>query len=320
MHPSSQPTSATSGYTTGTSQPTDVFDLNTSLKPSYVPSVAEVTKYMPPTSQRSQSQSPFFSTVRLTPCNTCFVSSVRSNYSPNAPATSSFYSSAIAGDAQECHGRKMGAMGANMKSSGRDVEPPVRSSFELIPILHYGLVPFIPAALLQILNDDYQTVKAQFNVAAATLPPDIAKDSTEYLAVSSVYEDAMQKLFVLLLSKRLALYFLATLATLYAGWRASLTVNAVQNCSIGAGESLDRLNREILEGETFSTSPSDKTDEETDQDEQTFATLVDQNPELSSNVGNGLALALPLILGFTLAVSYFAVQASSTIVASTASP
>jgi len=182
-------------------------------------------------------------------------------------------------------------------------------------------VPFVPSVVLSTLNDDYRAAKARFDFASAGLPANVARDSAEYLSASFAYDETMQKLLVLLLSKRVALYFLATAATAYAGWRASMGVAAIRDGSVGGpGDALDRLNREVLEGESFlaidsSSSRStggegSKTDEEGDDDDSDlFATLVDRNPQ-SSNAGNVLALALPLVLAASLGISYLAIALS----------
>lgn len=167
-------------------------------------------------------------------------------------------------------------------------------------LLMYSLVPFVPSVVLSSMNDDYLTMKEQFKVAAASLSPGVATDSIEYGIASAAYDETMQKLFVLLVSKRLALYFLATLATAYAGWRASMSVAAIRNGSVGGpGEALDKLNREILRGEM-----EDEDDRKRNGEEQLFATLVDDNPQ-ATNVGNALAVVLPLVLGGSLAFSWY---------------
>lgn len=258
-----------------------------------------------------QRQRPTFITASMQSCNGCFISSI-SNYSPLVADGPSRYTPVSYPQNQ---GRMLGTKGVKMKEIVRqDDEPPRSSPLRLFPVLQYGLVPFLPATLLEILNDNYQFAKDQFGASYAALPPDVAKDSSEYLLASSVYDDAMKKLFVLLLSKRLALYFLATTATLYAGWRASSSVAAVQNGVLGVGSGLDRLNREILEGEAYSTAP---TGEQPTENRDTFAFIVDQNPETSSNVAKGLAAVLPIILSGALATSYFAIGASSNLAAST---
>lgn len=186
-----------------------------------------------------------------------------------------------------------------------NLEPhPVSGDQQLVPFLMYTVVPFVPSVLLSTLNDDYQSTKEAFNAASASLPANIATDSMEYLSLSSIYNESMQKLFVLLLSKRLALYFLATLATLYAGWRASMGVTAIRDGSFsGPGDALDKLNREIFQDDD--EGGSEEEGKENNED-QLFATLIDDNPQ-SSNVGNALAVALPLVLTASLAFSYLSV-------------
>lgn len=190
---------------------------------------------------------------------------------------------------------------------------PVSRDQQLILSLMYSAVPFVPSVLLSTLNDDYLRMKSQFNLAYAGLPANIATDSAEYVSLSAMYNESMQKLFVLLLSKRLALYFLATAATLYAGWRGSMGVAAMRDGSVsGPGDALDRLNREILNGDDFLASTSKGADSEgnvdgDNDDDQLFATLIDDGPQ-SSNAGNILAVSLPLVLSATLAISYLTVS------------
>jgi len=173
----------------------------------------------------------------------------------------------------------------------------------LLPLAMYTVIPFIPSAVLSTLNDQYLAVKGKFNLAAASLLPTTPTDSLEYLSVQDIYNESMQKLFVLLLSKRLMLYFLATLATLYAGWRASNGVLAIRNGRFsGPGDHLDKLTEEILKGKTsFGSTSSEEGDEKKSDDDQLFATLVDDDV---SNVSTKLALVLPLVLGASLAFSY----------------
>jgi len=262
--------------------------------------------------------------------STCFVSTFprgkTTRHTPNL-LSAAFLPNGVATHKQRPSGALL------MKATGRDGDVGVTNQLsnepepspggnnggrpQLIPILLYSWVPFIPSIVLSTLNDDYQAMKAQFNSASAALPANIAKDSVEYLSVSSMYGETMQQLFVLLLSKRVALYFLATAATTYAGWRASMSVAAIRDGSVGGpGDALDRLNREVLEGEVFlaidsSSSEESKTDEEDEDDSDLFATLVDRNPR-SSNAGNVLALALPLVLAASLGVSYLAITFSGT--------
>jgi len=174
----------------------------------------------------------------------------------------------------------------------------------LLPLAMYTIIPFIPSAVLSTLNDQYLTVKGQFNLAAASLLPNTPTDSLEYLSAQDIYNESMQKLFVLLLSKRLMLYFLATLATLYAGWRASSGVLAIRDGRFsGPGDHLDKLTEEVLKGKTSfgSTSSEEGKDEKKSDEDQLFATLVDDDV---SNVSTKLALVLPLVLGSSLAFSY----------------
>lgn len=201
---------------------------------------------------------------------------------------------------------------------------------QLIPTLMYTIVPFLPSITIQTLNDHYQQLKQQFNIAAASLPPGSpTTDSSEYIAASTLYNESMQSLLILLLSKRIALYFLATMATLYAGWRASLTIGMIGRGSGGGvvggpGMALDSLNREVLKGERSvvldGIMVGDSTDSDVDDDDATvdlskdsgkeeddddnlFATLVDDSPQ-SAKVGGAIALILPLLLGGSLALSY----------------
>ena len=176
----------------------------------------------------------------------------------------------------------------------------------LLPLAMYTVIPFIPSAVLSTLNDQYLAVKNKFNLAAASLLPTTPTDSLEYLSAQDIYNESMQKLFVLLLSKRLMLYFLATLATLYAGWRASSGVLAIRNGRFsGPGDHLDKLTEEVLKGKTsFGSTSSEGKDEDEKKsvdDGQLFATLVDDDV---SNVSTSLALILPLVLGASLALSY----------------
>jgi len=194
------------------------------------------------------------------------------------------------------------------------ISPNNNNNQQLIPTLMYTIVPFLPSITIQSFNDHYQQLKQQFNLAAAALPPGAAPDSAEYIGAANVYNESMQSLLVLLLSKRVALYFLATMATLYAGWRASVTIGAIGGGYLGGpGMALDNLNKEVLKGESFvyddsivgSTDDVDKEEEEgiDDDDDKLFATLVDDSPQ-STKVGSAIALTLPLLLGGSLALSY----------------
>ena len=178
----------------------------------------------------------------------------------------------------------------------------------LLPLAMYTVILFIPSAVLSTLNDQYIAVKNQFNIAAASLLPSTPTDSLEYLSAQDIYNESMQRLFVLLLSKRLMLYFLATLATLYAGWRASSGVLAIGDGRFsGPGDHLDKLTEEVLKGKTsFGKNDANVGSEEEDEkksvdDNQLFATLVDDDV---SNVSTKLALVLPLVLGTSLAFTY----------------
>lgn len=200
-----------------------------------------------------------------------------------------------------------------------DPPPPGNNEQQLLilPLAMYSIVPFIPSAILSALNDEYLTLKGQFNIASASLLPNVATDSVEYLAAQDMYNDTMQSLFVLLLSKRLALYFLGTVTTVYAGWRASSSVTDIRNERFGGpGNHLDKLTEEVLKGEVFYGKSSsalsseglddqevtnDKQKNDGDKENDLFATLVDNNP---SDVGTSLALGLPLVLGASLATSY----------------
>jgi hypothetical protein len=181
----------------------------------------------------------------------------------------------------------------------------------------YTIVPFLPAITIQTINDHYQQIKSLFNAALASLPPNaIASDSIEYINASNIYNESMSSLLMLLLSKRVALYFLATVTTCYAGWLASKTICAIDDgCLGGPGEALDNLNKEVLKGKKSpvdlkndkrSILDKDVDDHDEDDDEEDkffFATLVDDNPQ-STKVGNAIALILPILLGSSLALSY----------------
>eukprot|EP00985_Skeletonema_marinoi_P035207 scaffold45943_cov234-Skeletonema_marinoi.AAC.1 len=211
---------------------------------------------------------------------------------------------------------------ANNQDDNDDVNinsPNNNNNQQLIPTLMYTIVPFLPSITIQSFNDHYQQLKQQFNLAAAALPPGAAPDSAEYIGAANVYNESMQSLLVLLLSKRVALYFLATMATLYAGWRASVTIGAIGGGYLGGpGMALDNLNREVLKGESFvyddgivgAADDDDKEedvvgsdDDDDDDDDKLFATLVDDSPQ-STKVGSAIALTLPLLLGGSLALSY----------------
>ena len=141
-----------------------------------------------------------------------------------------------------------------------------------------------------------------------------------------MYNESMQSLLVLLLSKRVALYFLATLATVYAGWRASITIGAIERGDLGGpGMALDYLNREVLKGEkrawllddgggvggnngddaaaTVDVGSESEKKVDDDDNDKLFATLVDDSPQ-STRVGGAIAIILPLVLGASLTLSY----------------
>jgi hypothetical protein len=86
----------------------------------------------------------------------------------------------------------------------------------------YFIVPLVTSAILNVENDSYQIARQAFNAAMATVfdPKLTSPESPEYIAMSDLYNDSMQSLFVLLLSKRIALYVIATVATLFSGYRA----------------------------------------------------------------------------------------------------
>ncbi|KAK1745995.1 hypothetical protein QTG54_003919, partial [Skeletonema marinoi] len=208
----------------------------------------------------------------------------------------------------------------NQYDNDNNISAPNNNNQQLIPTLMYTIVPFLPSITIQSFNDHYQQLKQQFNLAAAALPPGAATDSVEYIGAANVYNESIQSLLVLLLSKRVALYFLATMATLYAGWRASVTIGAIGGGYLGGpGMALDNLNREVLKGESFvyddgivvgsTDDDDDKVEEEDvgsdddDDDDKLFATLVDDSPQ-STKVGSAIALTLPLLLGGSLALSY----------------
>jgi hypothetical protein len=175
----------------------------------------------------------------------------------------------------------------------------------------YIFVPFVPSILLNFMNDNYQTLKQQFDTAAASLSTDAINSATvEYSVASALYSQSMDSLFVLLLSKRFMLYFIATMATFYAGWRAYGGIEVIASGVFGGqGEALDRLNKEILKGETISYDSYGQTEldnDATEDGDKLFATLIDENPQ-ASNAGNALAIILPLVLASSLAISYTSV-------------
>jgi hypothetical protein len=196
-------------------------------------------------------------------------------------------------------------------------------------ITMYTLVPFLPPLLLCTLNDECLAAKSTFTSYASSLAPNVLPDSLEYITAAAMYNESMRSLFVLLATKRMALYFIATTATVYAGWRASST--GVLSMQLGGysgpGDALDGLNREILSGERHcivtSTVPDVVDDNDNDDKLQIskdvdaeiipprlFAAIVDDGPTSSKDVGTRLALALPLILGASLTLSYLLSTAS----------
>ncbi|KAL7540945.1 hypothetical protein ACHAXR_010505 [Thalassiosira sp. AJA248-18] len=240
------------------------------------------------------------------PQNSCFVSTFprwKTGKAKHTPNLLSAFASPIVSMKQKAPSGKVVLRATGGSDGSNNLEPhPVSGDQQLVPFLMYAVIPFVPSVSLSTLNDDYQSTKETFNAASASLPANIATDSMEYLSLSSMYNESMQKLFVLLLSKRLALYFLATLATLYAGWRASTGVIAIRDGSFsGPGDALDKLNREIFQDNEGSEEEGKENNED-----QLFATLIDDNPQ-SSNVGNALAVALPLVLTASLALSYLSV-------------
>ena len=157
-----------------------------------------------------------------------------------------------------------------------------------------------------------------------------------YPILQASYDDAMHSLLTLLISKRLALYALATASTAYAGWRAYATgVRSMRRGVYGGpGDALDELNREVLSGEgrrirrrprrprRGTDAPIDKVGavdvldsndvggdggDIAGEDGGPFASLVDDGPTSSEDAGTLLALTLLLVLGATLALSYVAI-------------
>jgi len=198
-------------------------------------------------------------------------------------------------------------------------------------IIMYTLVPFLPPVLLCTLNDEYLAAKSTFNNYASSLTPNVPPDSIEYISAAAMYNESMRSLFILLATKRLALYFVATAATVYAGWRASSSGVLAMKLGgySGPGDALDGLNREILSGERQGSSVPDVVDYDVDDDDddddklqitkededetippRLFAAIVDDGPTSSEDVGTRLALALPLILGASLTLSYLLSTAS----------
>ncbi len=73
------------------------------------------------------------------------------------------------------------------------------------------------------------------------------------------------------------------------------------------------MNWEVLEGEDFPEIDGKEGLEEDEEinNKSLFAKMVNQNPQ-SSNSGNILALAFPLVMAMSLGISYFAVILSGT--------
>ncbi len=142
----------------------------------------------------------------------------------------------------------------------------------------YAVAPSVPAVVLPILTDTFR----------------MSQSSDDLLKV--------------LVAKRAFLYVLATIATVYAGWRAS-------SSSSPAGESLDALNREILKGEASSQNRGEDIEEsekttkqrEEKEGEAVFAVLDEVD-----GVNQNFALALPLFLTVALSISYFLSQGPTT--------
>lgn len=188
-----------------------------------------------------------------------------------------------------------------------------QSTKVILFLTSFVVVPFLTYVLLNVENDSYQIARQTFNAAMATGfdPTLTSPESPEYIAMSNLYNDSMQSLFVLLLSKRLALYFIATLATLYSGYRAHEGISQIRcGAFTGPGEALDRLNNEILDGKDYlkarSSDENLSTQEYEDRgdDRDIFASMIDQDEESSSNAGKILALSLPLALTASLVASY----------------
>lgn len=199
-----------------------------------------------------------------------------------------------------------------------ETESPTQQRWPVITI--FTLVPFLPPVLLCTLNDEYLSAKDTFNIYGSSLAPNVLPDSFEYISAAAMYNESMRSLFILLATKRLALYFVATAATVYAGWRASSTgvLSMKLGGYSGSGDALDGLNREILSGERQGIVRSSVPDVVNDDDKlqitkidddeinppRLFAALVDDGPTSSEIVGTRVALALPLILGASLTISY----------------
>jgi hypothetical protein len=206
----------------------------------------------------------------------------------------------------------------------------------------YAITPFLPPTWICISNDDYLARRHNFDAllassssSSSSLPssaddgvPILDPSSDYYPSLIVSYDDAMHSLLFLLISKRLTLYFLATIATAYAGWRAYATgVHSMRHgMHVGPGDALDGLNREVLSGERYRQrrravdAPLDALVHDDDAggiDEVIedngdyggegigpFASLIDDGPTSSEDVGTFLAVSLPLVLGALLAISY----------------
>lgn len=136
----------------------------------------------------------------------------------------------------------------------------------------YGVLPAIPAIALPILTDQFR----------------LSQSNTDLL--------------VLLVAKRVFIYILATVAVSYAGWRSATP--------LPAGESLDALNRDILEGKSYNTNRNTTMDVEESKDNYVKTTKTEQeqvifaNLDQLENVSQSIAFALPVILAITLLISY----------------
>lgn len=197
----------------------------------------------------------------------------------------------------------------------------------------YVIIPFLPAILLHWENDKYQFLKQQFTLAASSsataasaaasaAATSIANNNADYSSISTMYNDAINALFVLLVSKRLALYFMATMATLYAGWRASRVIIAngivgddgFTSRVDGPGKALDRLNAEILRGQVLFDDDDNKYENDNNEivdQNNLFTTFIDENDKnddgsksSTTKAGNALALLLPVGLATSLGGSY----------------
>ena len=133
------------------------------------------------------------------------------------------------------------------------------SPFQVVGV--YALAPAVPTLTLPILAENFRSTQ-------------------ETSALLSV-----------LVAKRVFIYLLAIIATIYAGWRASCF-------SLPAGESLDALNRELLKGEAPVLSNQEDMGR-TKRDDGVFAALDDKE-----NIGQNVAYALPFFLTGALILSY----------------